>query len=362
MTTPDTEPTRRRLPRWVLPAAAVLVLLAVLAVWLWWRARPDERLTWAPPDTQGYTWLEVTEAGTIALDDDTDYVLDTPRTLQGPVTLRGGRNVVWVGGHIRVEDEGVGASATGRRGLVVVDGPEAADRVVHLEGLLIDGADLSEGINTNSPRAVVQLQNVRVEGVHYRSVADLEGTDPYPGPNHPDVVQTWGGVRELRIDRLTGSTGYQGLFLKADQNGPTGTIWLRRVDITGQRREGDDGREQASLRLLYFDPRLTGQLRVDSDTVWLNPVANDIFGSGLGVNVHPPVNHSEQAQAAAASGDSSVQWPTTTLADGRRAVLDFGGEHPGRIRAGRPPDGEWVPAGTAGVDYVNTDGYRDGAE
>lgn len=34
--------------------------------------------------------------------------------------------------------------------------------------------------------------------------------------NHPDIIQTRGGVGELRIDHLTGSTDYQGLYFKND--------------------------------------------------------------------------------------------------------------------------------------------------
>ena len=34
---------------------------------------------------------------------------------------------------------------------------------VHIEGLLIYGSDLSEGIQINAPQATVQIVNVRVE-------------------------------------------------------------------------------------------------------------------------------------------------------------------------------------------------------
>ena len=54
--------------------------------------------------------------------------------------------------------------------------------------------------------------------------------------NHPDVLQTWSGPPELRVDRLSGTTRYQGFFLHPTQFGsgvPPRLFDLRRVDLTG---------------------------------------------------------------------------------------------------------------------------------
>jgi hypothetical protein len=141
----------------------------------------------------------------------------------GGIVISGGRNVVLIGGHITIPWAGPEASAADRRGLFL----RWQTGTVHVEGLLIDneGGDLSEGIQINAPRARVQLVNLRVEGVHARDPVDF--TD-----NHPDLVQPWGGAGELRIWGFTGSSAYQGIFLKADQN-ELGRVILDRVNLVG---------------------------------------------------------------------------------------------------------------------------------
>lgn len=163
--------------------------------------------------------------GTIRLAPRHDYriVLGEPLREVGGLRIVGGRNVVLVGGHITIPRAGPGASAGDRRGLLI----SGQTGTVHVEGLLIDndGGDLSEGIDIAAPRAVVQIQNTRVAGIHARDGKRF--TD-----NHPDVIQTFGGVRELRVNRLTGTTTYQGLFLRGD-SGPVGRVELSKVNIVG---------------------------------------------------------------------------------------------------------------------------------
>ena len=186
----------------------------------------DWSLRWPAPRLTEPEVIEVgARGGDLRLDDRRDYrvVLRAPVRAVGGLTITGGRNVVLRGGHITVPPAGAGATAADRRGLLIA----GQTGTVHVEGLLIDnaGGDLSEGIHIAAPRAVVQLQNVRVAGVHAR---DQKGfTD-----NHPDVIQTWGGVRDLRVNRFTGTTDYQGLFLRGDR-GPVGRVTLSKVNVVG---------------------------------------------------------------------------------------------------------------------------------
>ncbi len=119
----------------------------------------------------------------------------------GGLVIHGGRNVVLVGGRITIPYAGTDPTPQERRALYL-DGQTG---VVHLEGLLVDdsGGDLSEGIQIAAPRAVVQIQNVRVEGIHARDPVSFSD-------NHPDLIQPGGGVRELRVHRFTGTTAGQG--------------------------------------------------------------------------------------------------------------------------------------------------------
>lgn len=320
----------------------------------------DARLTWAPPKLENPETRTVTRAGTISLEDDRDYIIRTPNILDKPVMLRGGRNVVWIGGHIRIDDQGPDATATQRRALVIRDGENAQPgRVVHLEGLLIDGADLSEGINTACPSATVQIQSTRILGVHFHDTNDRDGKPPYRGGNHPDIVQTWGGVGELRIDKLTGTSAYQGLFLKADQNPPTGPIWLRRIDLTAIAHRNAAGETFYGQRLLFWDAERTGPVRIDNGTVWIAYSRKSQWGPQLGDNVRYPVSATE-TRTADQDRDQAGEFVTWSLdyraGDGSPSVSSFTGE-PARVYGGAPAQGNYVPADIPGPGYRST-GYR----
>ena len=145
-----------------------------------------------------------------------------PLVARGGLVVTGGRNLVLVGGEIRIPD-GVPRSAgwEARRGLYLKD----QRGVVHVEGLRLSG-DLAEGIDVAQTKgAVVQLQNIRVDAV--RGSYDS---------NHADLLQVWAGPAELRVDGFSGSTGYQGFFLLPNQHydGPAPRRFdIRRVRITG---------------------------------------------------------------------------------------------------------------------------------
>lgn len=186
----------------------------------------DFSLRWPAPRLERPEVIEVgARGGVLRLAPGRDYRIAIRRPVRavGGLSLVGGRNVVVVGGHITIPPAGPQATANDRRGLLIA----GQTGTVHVEGLLIDdaGGDLSEGINIAAPRAVVQIQNTRVAGIHARD--EKRFTD-----NHPDVIQTPGGVRELRVNRLTGTTTYQGLFLRGD-SGPVGRVELSKVNIVG---------------------------------------------------------------------------------------------------------------------------------
>lgn len=251
-------------------------------------------LTWSPPQlTDPETITVGVRPGVIKLDAGKDYVLRMPdRPVQQAMAITGGRNVVLIGGTIAIPHQGANPSINQRRGLVV----KQQTGVVHIEGLLLTGDDISEGIQIASPRAVVQLQNVRVENLRARDQAAFSD-------NHPDVVQPWGGVQDLRVDGLTGQTDYQGMFLQAE-SARIGAVDLRRVNIDGA----------ATARYLYWKQ---GDFDVSVDEAYAKPgrgrrLENTLWGDGS-------------------------PWRN--------------------VRLGPPPNGDFVPAGTAGVDYTSP-GYR----
>lgn len=283
-------------------------------------------LTWSPPpmtNNHRIVYLNNTNSGQVVRENDLtrDVTVIFTEVIRGQVGFIGGRNWRLIGGHISIPmQSGNPPGITPRTGLKLYD----ATGTMHIEGLLIDGPDLSEGIQTDTPDAYVQLQNVRVVDVHARDQVGF--TD-----NHPDVVQTYGNAKELRIDRLTGSSDYQGIFVKADFSFPQGPAIIKNCNIRGlptarylfwfNNGQGADG--PITLENCYCEvhPNRVGQL---GRSVWPD------IGSG---------------RLILTEGDTVASWgpgePTIT----------------GSVRKGAPPGGDFVKAGEVGVGYVSP-GYQ----
>jgi hypothetical protein len=133
----------------------------------------------------------------LKLDRSKDYRLIMPNGVldvgDGTLSINGGRNVVLIGGQMTSSGTIGTIRATNQAG------------TLHIEGLHISGANLTEGIQfQNESSAVIQLQNIRFDTVH----------GSYSG-HHADLIQFWGGgPKTMRIDGLTGSTNYQGFMFQ----------------------------------------------------------------------------------------------------------------------------------------------------
>jgi hypothetical protein len=259
------------------------------------------RLAWAPPKLVDPITVRVGAPGKLELDPARDYRIHMPNhRLVGPggLVIDGGHNVVLVGGTIEIPRLGPDAGIDARRGLYLSD----QTGTIHVEGLHIAGADLSEGIDLSEPLgATVQLENIRIDRLRARD--EVHWTD-----NHPDLVQTWSGPAVLRIDGLSGVTDYQGLFLAPSQfppKAPMRSVDLRRINIVSA--------HPCTCVLLWNASPFPA---IAAPDVWLTPTA----GRSL----------------------ASVVWP-------KRAAW------PG-ARLGVPPGGPFVPAGSVGVGY-RTPGY-----
>ena len=107
-----------------------LVLFSLLCGW----AGASVPLTWAPPEGyENYTPFVIpAKGGLVNLPcPDTDYYIIAPDTITGALHLRGGRNVVWIGGHIQIDIENASSPtppATSRRGLVISDAVNGASK------------------------------------------------------------------------------------------------------------------------------------------------------------------------------------------------------------------------------------------
>lgn len=249
----------------------------------------SEKLSFRPPALTNPTTIHISNADrTISLDTTRDYILkmpSTPITGLGGLSISGGRNVVMIGGEIRHDVDFDSTNSHRQRGLQL----KSWTGTMHVEGLLIAGSRLHEGINidTRAPGAILQLQNIRVEKV--------QGS--YAG-HHADVLQNWAGPTEYRIDRLTGYTNYQGMMVQPEQFGsPTRLNDWRRMDLHAVGSAG---------YMIYMAgswPTLMTQVYLDS-----------------------------------VDGDYTYQ---------------SGHNRMGGYIAGKPPTGEFVPAGVAGIHYVS---------
>ena len=212
------------------------------------------------------------------LDNRRDYVLVFPNGLKrGATTIKGGRNVVVRGGWATVPP---GGREDADRQAIYIKGSVGT---VHLEGLLLQGTPgvSWDAIDINAPRARVQIENVRVEGVS----GSFEGW-------HADVVQPFGGVRDLRIDRLSATSNYQGLQIPADLR-RVGDVSIQNVDLSYF-----DTRPSTGGKLLWLT---TGAESCRSPDVSLSEVyVQPKAGRSLAASVWPMVIRRSGAVAWAA--------------------------------------------------------------
>jgi hypothetical protein len=275
-------------------------------------------LSWAPPaGYQSFPVRQVTGQGSTSVDGKgKDVRIELPADHPvGPIAIKNCRNAVLIGGSIKVLPTAT-VDGQDQRGIYI----KGCTGTVHIEGVLIDGAvpgSQSDGITVNAPDAVVQIENVRVEGL----LGAKSG-------NHADVFQPWGGVREFRIDRLTGSSNYQGLHIGVDL-GPIGGGTIRNTNIVGT----SDGNVDKGGQYIWMD---CDAYPLTLDNVFISGRTD----RGFEHSIWPQAGNS--GCGAKISG-GTASWPGY-------ASLSGG------VNEGRPASGDFVPAGSVGLGYTTT-GY-----
>ncbi|MGY1719474.1 MULTISPECIES: hypothetical protein [unclassified Blastococcus] len=277
-------------------------------------------LSWAPPaGWQNYPVTNVTPSNSVttigARGGDVLVKLPADRPA-GPITIANCRNAVIMGGQITVAPTARFGNDD-QRAIYV----HKCTGTVHIEGVLINGnvpGSQADGIAVNAPEATVQIQNVRMEA--------LRGTYSV---NHADVFQPWGGVREYRIDRLSGTTNYQGIQVRQDlgaigkgtiRNTNVGSSEVNPIERGGQFIRIDCNTYPLALENVYLDPR---------------------SGRDMGYSVWP---QTDDRSCPAKISNGVVSWPSI-------------GNLTGTLTQGKPASGDFVPAGSVGIGYVSP-GYR----
>lgn len=269
-------------------------------------ATPPEPLAWAPPaiDAPSATWDAPATGGYLERPVTVDCRIRLPDVpVTGRVQVEGCHDVVLIGGQVS---------------LVALDPAKETPAVyvqnftgtAHLEGLLLDGPGMSDGIQVNSdaPGSVAQIENVWVGDLHLTS----------PDVQHPDAVQTWIGPDVIRVDRVT-TTGQQGLTLDS-----------------GNER-GRDGRTHPSTSI---DVRRTN-VRLDLSA---HP-GRQCFAAYRTPAIAPSPTHLEDVFCAHRAGEA---WISKLFPLTRDDPSWWGG-----VREGVPPGGDEVLHEEVGLGYVS---------
>lgn len=259
-------------------------------------------LQWAPPDTTGWTTLDATAGGRFTLDVNTDYIVNASAKVttngshsDGALWIEGGRGLHIKGLHLEVA--GFLSNSPGEQaaaGLLIQDhqgGGSVDGRIVHIEGLRIDGDSLTNGIRTDCPTAIAQIQNCYIGECGFLNCDHRDGTRGV-AKNHPDILQTYGSQKELRVSGLTGTSMYQGIFLKEDHvDSVYGPMYLKHVNVHASERshlttpaiaekDGATGYAYAGHRMMKLYPANAGSLRLDDGTVWVDGHPNNGWAGG----------------------------------------------------------------------------------
>ena len=277
------------------------------------------RLTWAPPALSNPIMIDVTNANRrLFLDDLRDYRLNIVEHLNRELWIEGGRNVVVIAGHITINELGTSSAYQDNTAIKVRYGDPAG--TVHLEGLLIDGAYVNDGIVTATSRNL-QIQNVRVERA-YDMIKN----------GHADCIQSQAGVGHLRVDRFTCSTQRQGFFL-GDHDGPIRSADLRRVNLLGA----------PGAHLLW---QTTSSFDIAMSDVWLGIASDFRAAAPFGFWVYP------QRDGKTYVGSIDRRRRAVVSRDGRRLWF-VGSRISGVVRKAAPGARDFVKADAVGMAYTS---------
>jgi hypothetical protein len=246
---------------------------------------------------------------TAAVGQDSIVVWDSPTHRR--IRFSGGRNWVVRGGE--VNNDKPWTNLDDQAGVQF----EKATGTVFIEGLYIHGRYGTDGIRigTGGSAMTVIVQNSRI-------VERLSGPTVY----HADVIQAYGGVKALKVDRMTGSSDFQGQMWKQEPGTVFGPSDFRRVNYVAATPE-----VQSMINLVMA----SATQPVTLTEVYNQPDPQFVAGDFCRVNFP-----STLATCAVDSlGHKYVTWTGTPI------------QVTGRVTQGLPPGGDFVPSGVAGMAY-----------
>lgn len=265
-----------------------------------------------------------------------DYLLRDPVPLHYPVLIKGGHNVVWIGGDI--------APSSGPDfGIQIGWGAGTGGGTIHLEGLYLHGyltdgivggeyAGLSKPSGTLAD-ATLQIENVRIES--------LTGDSRV---NHQDCVQHYGGWRALRIDHFTCHTPYQGFELDWEDGASNNQGVLSQWDLRNSNLYDKAPIGLSFQTLLHFGDR-NGSF---------NATTHQQRGNLVNVFLDATLKSCDQeTYPNSGSGSSDGTVVHSTIGPNGTIAWTYSWAIPGFVTPGVPPGGDFVPIGVAGLGYVS---------
>ena len=282
---------------------------------------PPPGLCWAPPaGYQSYDTVVVpVTGGSIELQPGNDYRLVFPdEPVDRRVRVVGGRNVVVIGGHIRIDEFfsqanlRFGMQWTGQTG------------VIHIEGLRIDSAALTEGIQfNNDQQAQAQVQNLYF--------GELRGA---MNRNHGDYIQVNNGIGvnhswALRLCRITGRPSHYQFLIYGNDSGPIDVRYVNFVSAVGP----NNSVNELQGGWINFLNGPADSIHYEPGTVWAEP--NPVRFWRFALREHGAATNREQQDSVG----TFVEWAEPHIS--------------GRVYKGEPPGGDYVSASSVGIGYVS---------
>jgi len=335
------------------------------------------KLKWAPPgydgsgdpadvaNYPGYLSVNAPQGGgVLSLDNTKNYVIHLGHPTWSSVgsgrsqlEITGGHNRVIVGGQITVNVTNKTDDALS----LLIDGGDPTG-ITHIEGVLFDSSVNAITLRTSQ---TVQIENVRVENNHIFQDDTSAGV-------HPDLIQTWGGANEIRIDHFSGHSDYTGLSVLVSPD-PT-KVQVYNTDLHALAPQPNS--VKASLPLVGGSMAYMGD---DQTTTWVGSAyvetgyysstgrrkIDDVIGYGA---TCPPY---ELHPGTGLTGSVYTSPLTCTGGSGTSSSPSNLGMRQGDYECfsrvsllsgmtwmwGTPSGGDYVPAGVAGVNYVSP-GYQ----
>jgi hypothetical protein len=309
-------------------------------------------LRYAPPALTNPTTVQVPATGlsrTFAPTE--DVILDLPDVpVTGAVATVGGDDIRVVGGKI-----GGGTSFNGTNGIVsrelrgslYVEGVEVDfSQVANKDNIVATGYSPCGTSRANWSYPDVFIQNSLLKGSTYVS----------PG-EHPDLYQKQGPQGGLFVDKVTGESSYQALML-APQS-------FSSACSGGSQETYTEGMDLTTLS------RINLRHRADNESGYLLWLGWDAGSNGGFSGEDPwPIRLDDVWVQGRPQGDRTLccnlVWPRTSTTQGENGqdphltvtgttgTWTTASKIEGTIRQGTPTAGDFVPAGTVGLNYGET--------